>query len=97
MALSIVESMKNLAKYGKTIIFTVHQPSSDLFEMFDKICLLTEGRLAYIGNRADASEFFNSLGYKCPPSYNPADYFIKTLSISPFDKENSLQKVNVNI
>ena len=37
MAMSIVETMKNLAKNGKTIICTIHQPSSELFEMFDKI------------------------------------------------------------
>ena len=58
MAMSIVETMKNLAKNGKTIICTIHQPSSELFEMFDKFCLISEGRLAYIGNRLNAINFF---------------------------------------
>jgi len=58
MAMSIVETMKNLAKNGKTIICTIHQPSSELFEMFDKFCLISEGRLAYIGNRFNATKFF---------------------------------------
>ena len=58
MAMSIVESMKNLAKQGRTIIFTIHQPSSELFEMFDKLCLITEGRLAFIGDKSKACEFF---------------------------------------
>ncbi len=35
MALSIVESMHKLARQGKTIISTIHQPSSQMFDKFD--------------------------------------------------------------
>jgi ABC-type multidrug transport system ATPase subunit len=59
MALSIVETMKHLAQQGKTIICTIHQPSSDIFEMFDRLLLLAEGRLAYIGELPRANEFFS--------------------------------------
>ena len=58
MAISITESMKSLAKKGKTIICTIHQPSSEIFEMFDRICLLSEGRLAFQGSRIEAIQFF---------------------------------------
>jgi ABC-type multidrug transport system ATPase subunit len=58
MAFSIVECMKNLAQKGKTIICTIHQPSSEIFEMFDRLCLLAEGRLAYIGDLPKAVGFF---------------------------------------
>jgi ATP-binding cassette, subfamily G (WHITE), eye pigment precursor transporter len=59
MAVSVVESMKSLAKQGKTIICTIHQPSSEIFEMFEKLCLIAEGRLAFIGNIKTANEFFS--------------------------------------
>ena len=95
MAMSIVESMKYLAKQGRTIICTIHQPSSELVEMFDNVCLIAEGRLAYIGDRLNASKAFERLGYKVPQNYNPVEYFIKTLSISPYDKQNSLERVAV--
>ncbi len=58
MALSIVECMKKLAARGKTIICTIHQPSSEIFMKFDRLCLLAEGRLAFIGNLQEASDFF---------------------------------------
>nr|UOU03362.1 ATP-binding cassette subfamily G-like 11-2 [Brachionus rubens] len=94
MAMSIVDSMKNLAKHGKTIIFTIHQPSSEIFEMFDKICLISEGRLVFLGDRFSACDFFESQGYKSPSNYNPADHFIKTLSILPNEREQCLERVN---
>ena len=59
MAMSIVASMKKLAiQKGKTILCTIHQPSSDIFEKFDRLCLLAEGRLAFIGDLKDANTFF---------------------------------------
>jgi ABC-type multidrug transport system ATPase subunit len=59
MALSVVDSMKTLANEGKTIICTIHQPSSEIFEKFDTLCLLAEGRLAYIGNLKEAINYFS--------------------------------------
>jgi ABC-type multidrug transport system ATPase subunit len=35
----------------------------------------------------------NSIGFKCPNNYNPAEYFIKTLAISPLD--NSRERIKV--
>lgn len=61
MAISIAETMKSLAKKGKTIICTIHQPSSEIFEMFDRLCLLAEGRLAYFGDLPGANDFFGRL------------------------------------
>jgi ATP-binding cassette, subfamily G (WHITE), eye pigment precursor transporter len=58
MAMSIVDSMRSLAKNGKTIVCTIHQPSSEIFEMFDKVYLLSEGRFAFTGDQEAASKFF---------------------------------------
>jgi ATP-binding cassette, subfamily G (WHITE), eye pigment precursor transporter len=58
MALSIVEAMRNLANQGKTIICTIHQPSTDTFKMFDYLYLLAEGNLAYSGLVSNVVAFF---------------------------------------
>ena len=58
MAMTLVESMRELADQGKTIICTIHQPSSEIFEKFDELCLLAEGRLAYLGPLNEAPKFF---------------------------------------
>jgi ATP-binding cassette, subfamily G (WHITE), eye pigment precursor transporter len=58
MAASTIESMKVLTLSCKTIICTIHQPSSDIFQMFDKICLLSKGRVAFLGTTDEAKLFF---------------------------------------
>lgn len=51
--------MKMLAhKNKKTIVCTIHQPSSELFELFDVIYLMAEGKTAFAGTLAEAYEFF---------------------------------------
>ncbi|CAF1126014.1 unnamed protein product [Brachionus calyciflorus] len=93
MAMSIVDSMKNLAKKGKTIVCTIHQPSSEIFEKFDRLFLMAEGRVAFLGDLFQAKEFFASQGYGVPVNYNPADFYIKTLAIMPSNKEKSKETV----
>ena len=58
MAMTIVDSMKELASRGKTIICTIHQPSSEIFERFDRLFLMAEGSLAYTGDLINANHFF---------------------------------------
>jgi ABC-type multidrug transport system ATPase subunit len=58
MALNVVECMRKLTEQGKTIICTIHQPSSEIFEMFDNLCLMAQGRIAYIGSSREAENFF---------------------------------------
>ncbi|KAL1462443.1 hypothetical protein WDU94_014277 [Cyamophila willieti] len=55
--------------------------------MFDKILLMAEGRVAFIGSPAQANEFFASLGAACPSNYNPADYYIQLLAVVPSREE----------
>ena len=95
MAMSIVDAMKEMAKQGKTIVCTIHQPSSEIFAKFDRLCLLAEGRLAYIGDLNEASVYFSSQGFPVPSNFNPADHYINTLAIVPSNKEASQAAVQV--
>lgn len=58
MSQTIVELLKALAKKGKTILCTIHQPSSQVYSMFDKIMYLAEGQVAYAGPLPKAVDFF---------------------------------------
>ena len=95
MAMTIVESMKKLASQGKTIICTIHQPSSGIFQNFDNLYLMAEGRLAYSGSLHSAIDFFASQSHFCPEAYNPADFYINRLAIAPSDAAACKERVDV--
>ncbi|KAL7640654.1 UNVERIFIED_CONTAM: hypothetical protein RMT77_008929 [Armadillidium vulgare] len=91
MAQNVVAVMKNMAEKGKTILSTIHQPSSEVYAMFDRVLLMAEGRVAFLGDVDAAYDFFSRIGLPCPPNYNPADFFISTLAIQP-GHENSCRE-----
>jgi len=44
-----VESLRALASGGRAIITTIHQPSSRLYQLLDKLMLLCDGHVMYYG------------------------------------------------
>lgn len=83
MAQNVLQVLKGLAQKGKTVVCTIHQPSSELYAMFDKLLIMAEGRVAFLGSPDQATEFFRELGAACPANYNPADHFIQILAGVP--------------
>ncbi|XP_052168665.1 ABC transporter G family member 1-like [Oryza glaberrima] len=75
------------AREGMTVIAVVHQPCSEVFELFHGLCLLTAGSTIFFGPASTAAEFFASNGYPCPPMRNPSDHFLRTVN-KDFDKES---------
>lgn len=75
-ALRIIKTLKDLAKSGKTIITTIHQPSSTVYYMFDKMILLSEGDLLYYGSANHAMSYFESIQISPPFPMNPADFLL---------------------
>ncbi|KAK7345195.1 hypothetical protein VNO77_15769 [Canavalia gladiata] len=75
-ALRIVQMLQDIAEAGKTVVTTIHQPSSRLFHKFDKLILLGKGSLLYFGKASEAMNYFQSIG--CSPliSMNPAEFLL---------------------
>lgn len=76
-----VSALKDLASEGNTVIMSIHQPRSSIFEMLDDICLLSEGRLIYFGARKDVLPYFEKLGHTCPAHFNPAEFLADLVAI----------------
>ncbi|XP_077213207.1 ABC transporter G family member 1-like [Tasmannia lanceolata] len=70
----------------RTIIASIHQPSSDVFELFQNLCLLSNGRAVYFGPASAANEFFALNGFPCPSLRNPSDHYLKTIN-KDFDQD----------
>lgn len=85
-AQSTMQMLIKLAKNSRTVIATIHQPRSSIYTMFDMLLLISEGRTMYFGRANEAVPYFGTLGYKCPATFNPADYFIDFLSVDQRSK-----------
>ncbi|XP_042012968.1 ABC transporter G family member 9-like [Salvia splendens] len=75
-AQKIVSTLWDLANGGRTVLMTIHQPSSRLFYMFHKILLLSEGNPLYFGKGADVLGYFSSVGFAPSVAMNPSDFLL---------------------
>lgn len=91
-AAAILEILENLCREGgKTVIITIHQPRSELFQKFGNVLLLARsGRAAFNGSPYEMIDYFNGLGYMCPEYTNVADYFLDLISINTQNEQNEM-------
>ncbi|KAJ2077815.1 hypothetical protein H4R24_004891 [Coemansia sp. RSA 988] len=71
-------------------LMTIHQPSTEMVAQFDKIILLAQGKLVYMGPANQAVRYFDQLGYPSTNS-NPASFFIELMTID-FASAEAMQK-----
>ncbi|KAF1789798.1 P-loop containing nucleoside triphosphate hydrolase [Phytophthora cactorum] len=81
MAETVTAQLQQIARDGRTVIATIHQPSSEVFTLFDQLYLLSDGSPVYQGKALESVDYFASLGYACPSLMNPTDYFMKQLVV----------------
>ena len=82
-ALKICKLLQKLARdKGKTVVCTIHQPSSEAFNFFDRLILMADGYIVYQGDAKKSDAYFAQIGKPLPRFANPGDYFMKVLSIN---------------
>ncbi|ESK86895.1 abc transporter [Moniliophthora roreri MCA 2997] len=76
-AYNVVDCLVTLARdYNRTVVFTIHQPRSNIVALFDQLVLLAMGKTVYSGEFSKCQDYFASIGRPCPPGFNIADYLI---------------------
>ncbi|KAL2520125.1 ABC transporter G family member 25 [Forsythia ovata] len=95
-AFRLVATLGSLAEKGKTIVTSVHQPSSRVYQAFDSVVVLSEGRCIYFGKGNEAMNYFESVGF-CPSfPMNPADFLLDLANgVSHVDGIRDREKPNV--
>ena len=74
-AYNVVESLVSLARnYNRTVVFTIHQPRSNIVALFDQLLVLAAGKLVYSGEYSKCQDYFTNIGQPCPPGFNIADF-----------------------
>ena len=79
IAKDVVELLKKLSA-KRTVICTIHQPSFPVFSLFDKLLLLSKGRMVYNGDVDAVSAYFDHINRPVPKFSNPADHMLEVMS-----------------
>ncbi|GAB2285073.1 ATP-binding cassette sub- G member 3 [Dionaea muscipula] len=84
-ALLMMVTLKKLASTGCTLIFTIYQSSTEVFGLFDRICLLSNGNTLFFGETLACLQHFSSAGFPCPIMQSPSDHFLRAIN-TDFDR-----------
>ncbi|KAK6441513.1 hypothetical protein LTR95_002254 [Oleoguttula sp. CCFEE 5521] len=73
----IISYIKRIAKkHGLIVIASIHQPSTSTFSAFDRLLLLSQGRVVYSGPKSEVQTYFHSIGNPLPHYMNPAEFIM---------------------
>ncbi|KAI1457887.1 P-loop containing nucleoside triphosphate hydrolase protein [Annulohypoxylon moriforme] len=95
-AWSICTLLRKLSANGQAVLCTIHQPSSQLFMLFDRLLLLNnKGQCIYFGDigkdASTAVSYFEGRGAQPPaPGANPAEWMLQTTSGETTDASSDL-------
>ncbi|KAH0486485.1 MAG: hypothetical protein KVP17_003217 [Porospora cf. gigantea B] len=87
-SMELINLMATLAKSGRTIIMTIHQPRSQIFSLFDRLLVMSKGRVLYCGDAKTCTRTMANYGYICPDHCNPADFMLDLVSIRAADDDD---------
>ncbi|KAJ4951422.1 hypothetical protein NE237_028254 [Protea cynaroides] len=77
----VMNRIAKLARHdGRTVIASIHQPSTEVFGLFDNLCLLSYGATVFFGPASLTNQFFALNGFPCPTLMNPSDHFLRTIN-----------------
>jgi ABC-type multidrug transport system ATPase subunit len=88
-----VELLRKVSRAGSAILCTIHQPSSEVFQLFDSCILLKSGRIVFQGPTSTINAHFKSIGLPVPMNYNPADHVMSVVqkhTIAELEERNAL-------
>ena len=73
----IINKLKRLAKkHNIIIIFTLHQPSYEIYELCENLMFLNHGKVTYLGKREALQDYLLSINHPCPKKKLPADFLL---------------------
>ncbi|KAG0466701.1 hypothetical protein HPP92_018281 [Vanilla planifolia] len=80
-AFQIVTCLQQLAQISEaTILVSLLQPTPEIYDLFDDIILISEGKIVYHGPRTEILEFFEECGFKCPERKGVGDFLQEILT-----------------
>ncbi|KMQ43377.1 P-loop containing nucleoside triphosphate hydrolase [Trichophyton rubrum] len=77
----VMSFVKALARKNNLIVIaSIHQPSTSMFESFDKLLILSAGKTCYFGPGKDMKAYLDKTGHPMPVQINPAEFVLDLVS-----------------
>jgi len=87
----IITTQRSIAKtLGKTVVISLLQPSPEVFALFDNVLVLNAGEVTYHGPCDRALPYFESLGFRCPPHRDTADFLLDLGTVQQVKYQDAL-------
>lgn len=75
-AYTVVQVLNDMVHQDKVVIATIHQPSSEVFDLFSRVYIMANGSLVYNGYKNELTKYLSFRGFVCKEMYNPSDYIM---------------------
>ena len=80
-ALEFIRALRVATDSAKiTTVVSIYQAGEQLFDLFDKVCLIYEGKMAYFGPAKDAKRYFMDMGYEPQNRQTTPDFLVACMS-----------------
>ncbi|GMI71352.1 ATP-binding cassette G2 [Hibiscus trionum] len=93
-AYSVIKVLQGIARSGSVVMMSIHQPSSRIVGLLDRMIFLSGGRTMYCGPPAELPHFFDEFGHPFPDYGNPCEFaldFIRELEDSPSESQKLVE------
>ena len=89
----VISFLRGFAQSNNILmIASIHQPSTKTFELFDKVCLLSQGKTCFYGPSPGLVSFLEFIGLPVPVMTNPAEHVLDLTNVdfgTHYDTEQS--------
>uniref|UniRef100_A0A1I8GBH9 ABC transporter domain-containing protein n=1 Tax=Macrostomum lignano TaxID=282301 RepID=A0A1I8GBH9_9PLAT len=93
LAMTLIDLLRRWSiKENKIVIASIHQPSSQIFHVFDDLLLLTDGHISYSGKRSGMVDYFESIDVPFHKHWNPADFMLEIVKGSSENKHHIIEQ-----
>ncbi|CAM8889129.1 unnamed protein product [Rhodiola kirilowii] len=78
-AYMVIKVLQRIARSGSIVIMTVHQPSSRILGLLDRLLFISRGNTVYSGSPANLSSFFSDYGHPIPPEDDKTEFALDVI------------------
>ncbi len=91
----VMSYIRKVARELKLVVIaSIHQPSAQIFALFDRLALLSQGKLCYFGPVSEVNPYFENIGSPVPPHTNTAEYLLDLVN-ADFEGATNIAQIQV--